>query len=523
MAQSNQTPTDGHLVRRARKGDREAFAYLVTRYQENVYALCRSYLRHIEDAQDVTQETFVCAFGRLAQLATPERFVFWIRQIATNLCRMRLRERKREQSFEVLDDFAASKAVNLTNGLWMEDILEKLAPATRDALVLFAEGFSYADIARVLELPLSTVKSRLRDTRARLRKDWNMEVSEALPADFGARILHSIETNGAVHCFALSPHGRLMATVAQRFPDAPDGDRESEIQIWTVLSGLPLARYVVRSWVSEVVWQNDRTVLFGCGSLSRPQNNGYPSLVCAWDWNADTPRVLTRLESGPVFGLAVDPDNTRLAVATANWRENNEEGVPSRGIVYVYDIAGELLPVLYSVTHWGQAWAVRFSPDGRVLATGAGQQSTNKDEGVWVGGDVRLWSSETGELLHVLPRPHARAQSVVAFSTDGVFVATGDGPEGDVLIYEAQTGTLRHTLHGHTGPVYAVAFSPDGLVCATGSKDGTARLWSVATGAALRVLRGHETAVHAVQFAPDSQTLISADTQRGHVRVWRLD
>lgn len=58
-------------------------------------------------------------------------------------------------------------------------------------------------------------------------------------------------------------------------------------------------------------------------------------------------------------------------------------------------------------------------------------------------------------------------------------------------------------LRGHTDSVNDVAFSSDGTLIATGSSDGTARLWDSATGKEVRQLLGHTGAVYAVAFSPD--------------------
>ncbi|RME33147.1 MAG: serine/threonine protein kinase, partial [Thermoflexia bacterium] len=86
----------------------------------------------------------------------------------------------------------------------------------------------------------------------------------------------------------------------------------------------------------------------------------------------------------------------------------------------------------------------------------------------------------------------------------------------------AETGRLLRSLEGHTGPVYAVAVSPDGRFIVSGSWDHTVRVWEAETGNLLRSLEGHTDRVTAVAVSPDGLTLLSASDDRT-LRAWDLE
>ncbi len=97
----------------------------------------------------------------------------------------------------------------------------------------------------------------------------------------------------------------------------------------------------------------------------------------------------------------------------------------------------------------------------------------------------------------------------IAFSPDGsrLAVATSIG----IWIYDARAEQPKplDLLIGHTRKVTSIAFSPDGTTLASGSRDGTVRLWDVITGLPITVLKGHPTYVKCVAFSPDGTTLAS--------------
>ncbi len=106
-------------------------------------------------------------------------------------------------------------------------------------------------------------------------------------------------------------------------------------------------------------------------------------------------------------------------------------------------------------------------------------------------------------------------------SPDGKFLATGS-TDGTARIWDLSTGETVQILSAHTDAIDGIAFSPDGKSLATGSFDKTVRVWDAATGATLWVLAGHTAEVGDVRFSPDGKYLVSVSGDHT-ARVWDLD
>jgi RNA polymerase sigma-70 factor, ECF subfamily len=168
--------SDEVIVERALTGDAEAFGELVRRWERRIFALTYGMLGREEDARDATQETFLAAFRNLRGFRGEAKVSSWLHRIAVNQCISRQR-RAKVRSESALDDeqeneapsFAApvsESPVRVVEGrqetLAVRRAINSLPIELRQIVVMKEfEELTFREIADVLDLPLSTVKSRL--------------------------------------------------------------------------------------------------------------------------------------------------------------------------------------------------------------------------------------------------------------------------------------------------------------------------------------------------------------------------
>ncbi|MCJ1423154.1 hypothetical protein MMC29_001035 [Sticta canariensis] len=155
--------------------------------------------------------------------------------------------------------------------------------------------------------------------------------------------------------------------------------------------------------------------------------------------------------------------------------------------------------------HTRSVSAVAFSQDGLLLASGSGDQT------------IRLWNPTTGQEVQKL-EGHTSLVRAVAFSQDGLLLASGSDDE-TVRLWDPTMGQEMRKLEGHTDWVKAVAFSQDGLLLASGSEDQTVRLWDPTTGQEAQKLEGHTNWVSAVAFSQDG-LLLASGSEDQTIRLW---
>jgi hypothetical protein len=216
---------------------------------------------------------------------------------------------------------------------------------------------------------------------------------------------------------------------------------------------------------------------------------------------------MSRAEGNIIPALDTAPNSNTVAVLG---------GTGTTG-VWLYDLAAlDAAPRLLRGTT--QLTDVDYGSDSSLILLGD------------AGGGIRLWSTDQTSALveRWFDLGYESMTSAVALSPDGGTAASaGDvavtGVDIDknnaLLLWDIATVAQEFALGGHTGPVNALKFSPDGTLLATASDDTSVRLWNPADGSSVAVLEGHTAPVMALAFSPDGTRLASGSSD-GQIILW---
>jgi RNA polymerase sigma factor (sigma-70 family) len=169
--------TDSELIQKCLAGDRDIFAELVSRYKKLIYGVIYNLSGDSAEANDLFQEVFLRIYKSLYQYNPDHQFAPWAIKIATNVCRDRMRQRRKEPvPVEAIAETGDNQNNPETQYLAREQLLRirrairELPEKYRIPIVLFhQQRLSYEEMARILDQPITIVKNRLYRARLMLR------------------------------------------------------------------------------------------------------------------------------------------------------------------------------------------------------------------------------------------------------------------------------------------------------------------------------------------------------------------
>jgi WD40 repeat protein len=268
-------------------------------------------------------------------------------------------------------------------------------------------------------------------------------------------------------------------------------------------------------------------------------SGSWDQTVRLWDLAAGTERVIQERNQGHVMALAFAPDGATLAVGSASgvalWDVDTlrKEAMLSGGRIYslAFRPDGQVLAseagLWDPLRHWrlgplpdhgGTVYGLAFTLDGEELVAACSRPARNRRPDT---GAVLLLKSATVRGSWVPLGTHDRAVHCVAAAPDGRTIASGS-QDGTVKVWDRRRRRELRTLSGHRDKVLAVSFTPDGRTLASASLDGEVKLWDVSTGQEREAFDWQISTVRSVAFAPDGMTAAAGGFDKT-VLVWDLE
>jgi len=181
-------PSNSNLIHAALNGDQQAYKEIVNRFYGKIFALVLRMVKNRQEAEDLTQETFIKAFNSLATFNSEYAFSTWLYKIAANTCIDHFRKKRlltfpldnpiTMQDSEMQREYPDqqepepdNRLINKERTTMIEDAISSLPAKYRQVIILrHKRDKSYEEIAEELALPLGTVKVRIFRAREMLKK-----------------------------------------------------------------------------------------------------------------------------------------------------------------------------------------------------------------------------------------------------------------------------------------------------------------------------------------------------------------
>ncbi|MXV75350.1 hypothetical protein F4Z99_13900 [Candidatus Poribacteria bacterium] len=262
------------------------------------------------------------------------------------------------------------------------------------------------------------------------------------------------------------------------------------LSVWDARSGRLLKTFGLEKSHPEVVWEPMQvvSVAFSPDGRNLMSFARYEDTLRVWDVRTGNLLKTFRDRASPAKSAAFSPNGQTLALGCGDWEF---------GLVNLWNPeTGEHRDILGV----GQVVSTVFSPDSRKLAAVTGYDYDDRD--------LYVWDVHTEERLHKLVG-HTGSIYALAFSANSRVAAGGDNGDTTLRMWDAHTGNLLKTFKGHTDLVRTLAFSPNGDTLASASSDSTLRLWSPETGQEKKVLMEHIDWGSDAAFSPDGEWIAS--------------
>ena len=426
---------DGQLLEQfTTEHDQAAFATLVRRHGPMVLNVCRRVLHNAADAEDAFQATFLVLARKAPAIGKREALPAWLHKVAF---RVALRARAGMSQRQKLEHRATGRLgedpLAAITGRELLTVLDEEpqalpAPCRAPLILCYLEEHTREEAARQLGLTLATLKRRLERGRALLRRRLERR---------GLALATAFLTLDSFQATARATLPSMLAAITTRVGmQAAAGKSLAEVssaQIAVLVSGTLRAMALGKILVATTLLITVTLVGMGIGFRASLQDGPRPEPGQPRSPAASAPREPRQAREKELPAPAEDlPAGARARLGSARF------------------------------LNFGRVFGLAYSPDGRLLASGA-----------W-DGSIRIWSTTTGK---------------------------------EQLLLDA-----------HKGPVQQLVFSPDGKLLASAGRNPGLCLWEVATGRFVKIVQPELREFSDVAFSPDGRKL--AGIAAGKIYVW---
>ncbi|MYF99780.1 sigma-70 family RNA polymerase sigma factor [Candidatus Poribacteria bacterium] len=531
---------DVDLIRRILEGDDTAFSTLVGNYQKQVHALAWRKIGDFHIAEEITQDTFLKAYQKLATLKKPQQFAGWLYVIATRCCHDWLRKKHIQiESLDELDNDTfepeaysryvteqKTKVTVETQRQVVKKLLATLPESERTVITLHYFGeMTCEKMSEFLGVSANTIKSRLRRARNRLKQEepmireaiTNYKISPNLidnimqeiaklkpttPTVSKPLIPWMIGTASAILVMVMLGIGSQYLPL---FQQSYSLDAQSETAIELVNVSIVQNVEAKQNVRNQLVGRSDRDAKDDGSGNEANQVLGNDGNYTQWNLPKHTK---TRLGKGIINGISFSPDGTQIAVGSATG-------------VWIYDAnTGEELSLL--TDHKSRAGEVAFSPDGKTLASGMYDK-------------ILLWDITTGKLMKTFSREMS-VFNKLTFIDDGNTLLCKNYDGSVVNLWDVKSG-VKKDFHpksskgfsaflsslfgrGFSAADLYIDNSEDKNIFAVGYEDGKIRLEDANSGKTLNTLQGHRDRISQLVFSPDGNLLVSSAYFKDPLHLW---
>jgi WD40 repeat protein len=238
---------------------------------------------------------------------------------------------------------------------------------------------------------------------------------------------------------------------------------------------------------------------------------GHQMMTCSWDGSL---RVWD-LQSGMQIGNDWRDGESGITTIALSLCGKKIVSGSSDGAMRLWDAdTGTVIAKLTGHTGTSRVYSVCWSRDGRRVVSGADNDGT-----------ARVWDVESGKTVLAIATELATVYAVI-YSPDTTMIATGGYKKGSHMeylkIWDAETGKLVANLKGHTSLVLCLAWTANGKILISGSADHSIRTWNTTTWQQISVLTGHTNFVWGISISPNGRILASTSLDKT-ARLWNLE